>query len=159
MSVSTVYASTTRVRDEAGLTGNTNILDTKIDGYIVQAHSIVLWYLNAAYTSTLFTTDNAKFVWSQAQDYLTRAEELIAAGYLLWKEFGVNDLDETKKEWIKKVNEWKWLLQLLSDKNNPISLSDSDGTNFERKSIANAGVMVSGADPDETAIFTRKMKF
>jgi len=93
-----VYVSTTRVRAEAGFTGNTNVTDTSIDVYISQAHAIVQSFIAASYDITKFTSANADFVGSHAEGYVERAEELIAAGYLLMKEFGTDDFDAGKKE-------------------------------------------------------------
>ena len=155
-----VYVSTASVRSEAGLDGNTDIIDTKIDRYITQAHARVQSFAAAVYDITLLTTANADFVQSQAESVLVRAEELIAAWYLLASEFGTNDFDDTKKEWLKKVAEWERILMSLYDEKKPLILLDVNGEEFTRKPASNAGTMtLSNTGSDEEAIFTRKMKF
>jgi len=153
-----VYVSTSRVRAEAGLTGNSNITDTTIDVYIEQAHSIVQGMVSSVYEITNLTQANADFIDSHAEWYLARAEELIAAGYILLKEFGTNDFDETKKEGTKKVREGEALLTKLSDDEKPVNLLDINWNKFATVAKKRSGVMVAGGATTGENIFSIWMK-
>ena len=152
------YTSTARVRTEAGFDGNPNVSDDMIDAYLVQSHGIVQSYVAAVYVLGNFSDSNPNFVGSQAEGVLKRAEELIAAGYVLLKEYGSEGLN-TDKDGQKKIAEGEKLLQRLAQKDNPLRLVDSLGNEFSRVPKAVAGKIVAkGAEAGENT-FSVKMKF
>lgn len=59
------YTTTGRVRAEAGLEGNTNILDSDIETYLLQSNGIVKSYVSAAYNINDFA--GSLFTGSQAE--------------------------------------------------------------------------------------------
>lgn len=152
------YTSTARVRTEAGFDGNPNVTDEMIDAYLVQSHGIVQSYVAAVYVLGNFSDSNPAFAGSQAEGVLKRAEELIAAGYILLKEYGSEGLN-TDKDGQKKIAEGEKLLQRMADPKNPLRLVDGNGNEFQRISKAVAGKIVAkGCDANENS-FSVKMKF
>lgn len=133
------YATTKRIRTESGFDGNLNIPDTMIETYLKQSHGIVQSYVAGVYDISQMTGE--KFTGSQAENILKRAEELIASGYLLIKEYGA-DSPDSHKDGYDKVEEGESLLQRLSNKDHPLRLMNTDGSEFTRVSKGTAGTVV-----------------
>ncbi len=141
------YSTVDRVRSESGFDGNLNIKSSMIETYLEQANGIVKSYVASVYDISEFTGE--KFTGSQGEKLLKRAEELIASGYLLIKQYGADSVD-TDKDGYEKVKEGEGLLQRLTDKDHPLRLMNTDNTEFSRVSKSTAGTIVaSGATSGE----------
>lgn len=136
--MSTAYTTAQAVRYEAGLQTNPDIVDTTINGYIVRAHSIVESYISAAYSLPSVQVGAPGFAGSQAEGLLKGAETLIAAGYLMFTEYGTEGLD-TDKDGQRMIREGELLLQRLTDEKRPLRLVDSNGLEFPRVSASSSG--------------------
>lgn len=74
---------------------------------------------------------------------LQRAEELIAAGYLLIKQYGLEGIG-TEADGYKKKSEGEKILQSLSDTKKPLILLDTSGNEFARSPVAIGGKIIAG---------------
>lgn len=135
------YTTTNNVRDEAGFTNNATITDTQIDEHIDKAHAQILGMVGGVYNITNLDTSNADFDGSQAHDYLAQVERLMAAGYLLWKSYGIQGQD-TDSDGNQKVEEARELLKMLYTQPNiaPTRLFDNNGDEFARKTYGTSGL-------------------
>ncbi len=133
------YSTAARVRTESGFDGNQNVLDSVIEAYLEQANGVVQSYVASVYDISQLS--GSKFTNSQAEKMLKRAEELIASGYLLIKEYGA-DSGESNKDGYEKVEEGESLLQRLTDKAHPLRLIDTGGDEFSRVAKSTAGTIV-----------------
>lgn len=137
------YTTTAKVRSEAGFEWNTNITDDVIEKYLIQSHGIVQSYVAAVYKVTDLA--GSLFTGSQAEAMLQRAEELIAAWYLLIKEYWLEGVG-TEADGYKKKTEGEKLLMSLSDPKKPLLLLDLNGSEFTRQAVAIAWkIAVAGA--------------
>ena len=133
------YSTTQRIRTESGFDGNYNIADSVIENYLEEAHGIVQSYVASVYDINVLT--GSKFTGSQAEKMLTRAEELIASGYLFIKEYGP-DSGDSNKDGYEKVEEGESMLKRLTDKDHPLRLIDTVGNEFSRIAKSTAGSVV-----------------
>lgn len=81
------FTTADKVRDEAGFAGNSNITDTQINEMISQANGQVFSYVASRYDGKNLNSSNSDFNGSKAEQLLVRAETLLAAGYLLIREY------------------------------------------------------------------------
>ena len=91
------------VRNRSWFVGNLNISTSEIDGYIVQAHWIVLSYVSSRYNITDFTEDkfwDGTTTYSQAYKMLEKIESDLAVSYLLQQEYWIQEMNEN--------NNWAW---------------------------------------------------
>lgn len=77
-----------------------------------------------AATYVISNLSGALFTGSQAESMLQRAEELIAAGYLLIKQYGLEGKG-TESDGYQKKAEGERILQSLSDRKRPLILLDT----------------------------------
>jgi hypothetical protein len=120
------YSTVARVRTEAGFDGNANVTDAYIQAYLDQATNIVNGKVFFRYAPSTFT---ANFSGSQAEATLQRCEELLAAGYLLAKEYGAENVGEKSgKEKIKMAMD---LLCMIAD--GDMLLLDSNGAIYAQQ--------------------------
>ena len=118
------YTNATNVRTEAGLVNNANLVDaTHITPLIDEAHAELLGRVSARYSLTAF---NSNFSGSQAEDLLTRIETLLAAGYLLQREYPQEQEEDGEGD--SRIKRALDLLEaILSGK---LKLLDSNGSEF-----------------------------
>lgn len=147
------YTTTAAVRTESGFEGNTHVPDTMIDGYLEKAHAVVQGHLAAVYDITQFVSGSL-FTDSQAEDYLQRAELLIASGFLLIKQYGGEVQDDVDSDGQERVDEGIEMLKMLADPEFPVRLIDINGDEFKRKTIKTAGKMVAGGANSGDNIFS-----
>ncbi len=133
------YSTVDRIRTESGFDGNLNIPNSMIQAYLDQANGVVKSYVASVYDISQFS--GAKFTDSQAEKMLKRAEELMASGYLLIKEYGA-DSGDSNKDGYDKVEEGESMLQRLTDKSHLLRLIDTDGNEFSRVAKSTAGSVV-----------------
>lgn len=118
------YATTQQIRDEAGFTNNQNITTTQIGDYQTRAYNVIISYVAATYS--LATLTGATFSGSPAQTFLKQVEILLAAGYLLQKEFAGQPKGENEG-----ANKVKTAMSMLDDlKSGKIRLLDTAGVQF-----------------------------
>lgn len=118
------YTDTDNVRMEAGMVNNANIdNETQIEPLIDEAHAELLGRISARYSLTAF---NQNFTGSQAKDLLTRIETLLAAGYLLQREYPQEEGDNAEGD--SRIQRAMDLLDsVLGGK---LKLIDSNGNEF-----------------------------
>lgn len=131
-----VRSTEQRIRDEAGLNGNADISTTTIETYQLQAYNVILGMVGAKYDITELTA-SALFTDSQAESYLARIEELMAAGYILRREFGAEDEDQKGKGGTKLKDAQNLINALMSDKY-PVRLYDVNGSEISRVVLSGA---------------------
>jgi len=79
------YTTAAKVRMEAGLVNNHNLKDTTHFAPVIdEAHAELQGRISSRYVLTAF---NSNFTGSQAEDLLGRIETLLAAGYILQREY------------------------------------------------------------------------
>lgn len=147
------YATVAEVRTESGFEGNVKVTDIMIEGYLDQAHSVVQGYVAAVYDITQFVTSSL-FTDSQAEDYLTRSELLIASGFLLIKQYNGKIQDNVDSDGQERVDEGIGMLKMLADKDFPVRLIDVNGNEFNRKTLKTAGTFVAGGATAGDNIFS-----
>lgn len=123
--MATTYTTTAKVRDEAGFKNNTNILDANIDDFRTQANGRIQTIIGQKYTlplsSSLLTNSPAAWL-------LDLIEKLLAAWYLLWKEYGA-DAEGTDKDGVPRINRAEDMLkQILTWE---LKLLDNAGGSFD----------------------------
>lgn len=135
------YTTTDNVRSEAGFNQNANITDAEISRYITQAHAEVVGMVGGVYLTTNLDISNTKFNGSQAHEYLRRSEELMAAGYLLWRQYGAQGIGKDSNG-NELVAEGRALIQALYRDTGgaPARLFDTDGAEFERVDASTSGL-------------------
>lgn len=139
MAYSPKYTTTTRVRNESGLTNSTNISDTRILNAISAAEAEIDGVLQVLYTLPL--SDNSNWSGSQAQYYLQGIATDLTVGMLLVEQYGV-EAEGTSKDGYAKIdrirgNEDKGImgeLEKLSDR--VVQLIGSDGNVLVQSSTA-----------------------
>lgn len=141
------YTTIARVRSECGFDGNTNITDALITTYLNQAHGVVNGIVAGVYN--ISSLAGALFTGSQAEAYLQRAEELIASGFLLIKEYGTSDTTNGA-EGLRKYEEGKALLAMLSA-NPPVHLLDINGAQMTGSNISSSPIF---NDTDSESVFS-----
>lgn len=104
------YSTVTRVRTEAGFDGNDNITDTYMQTFLDQATQVVNGYVYFRYVPSTF---HVNFSGSQAQTALQRCEELLAAGYLMNKEYPAEQGHAAAGK--AKVDQAQSMLQMIKD--------------------------------------------
>jgi len=119
----TNYSTISAIRSEAGLTNNENIEVALIKAYQNKATSIVKSMVSRRYSLSAMATN---FSGSQAEAYLQRCEELIAAGNLLTKEYGYEE-DGTPKGKYKVDEAMEMLKGIMSG---DMILLDSNDTEY-----------------------------
>lgn len=118
------YASIQQIRDEAGFTNNANILSATITDYQTRAYNVIISYVAATYS--LATLTGSLFTGSPAETFLKQVEILLAAGYLLQKEYAGQNKGENEGD--GKV---KAAMDMLKDlKSGMIRLLDINGLQF-----------------------------
>lgn len=135
-----MYTTTAKVRAEAGFEWNANVTDDLIEKYLIQAHGIVQSYVAAVYKVADMTW--SLFTGSQAEAMLSSAEDLIAAGLLLIKEYWLEGV-WTEADWYKKKAEGENLLKMLSDPKKPLRLLNLNGEEYSRIAVSTAGWIIS----------------
>lgn len=124
------YTTSAKVRSEAGFDGNYNIHEPVIERYLEQAEAYVKSFIAGRYALASLTTN---FTGSQAETTLSRITELLAAGFLLQKEYG-SDAQDTDKDGYKKQEE---ALAMLKDiTTGTLKLIDSLGNEYPNYSSA-----------------------
>jgi hypothetical protein len=144
------FTTVERVRSEAGFDANSLVTDATIQEYLDQGHAIVLGVVAGVYSVSSLA--GVLFTGSHAEDYLKRAEELIAAGYLLQKDYGSQEFD-TDKDGIRKFQEGMDRLTALTEEP-PVRLLDVNNDEFTRVSPTIAGSPVAGISSSSTAKFS-----
>ncbi|MDR3169301.1 MAG: hypothetical protein LBU27_06165 [Candidatus Peribacteria bacterium] len=93
-----MYSTREKIRDEAGFTNNPNITQTRVEEQQSIAYSEVHSIVSTLYDTTQFVDNNVKFKNSTAQSYLESCERLLAASYLLMKQYEVNSMGGTLEQ-------------------------------------------------------------
>jgi len=146
------YTTTQKVRDEAWFTNNTNITDTNIDDYRIQANGRINTIIGQKYTLPLSSSLLAN---SPAAWLLDLIEKLLAAGYLLWKEYWP-DAEGTDKDGISRINRAEDMLkQILTGE---LKLIDNTGWAFNTTWGENLTISWYPNDSTDRK-FSIKMKF
>jgi len=143
------FVTTREVRDEAWLSNNQDILDTKINTYRERAYAMVYSAIASIYNVPTMMS-SATRDGSSAKSVLQQAELLFAAGYLLTKEYGVDQMGYENDDGVMKINDAKSILGNIASAK--IRLFWSDGLEFDR-----IGTNVSGpvsSKPREARNFT-----
>lgn len=96
------YSTVTKIRDEAGFTGNTNVTDAKITTYQAAATSFIDGRISRVYSLPLDSTP----------DILELIERKLAAGHLLLDEYG-EQAEGTSKDGNEKVKWAEGQLELI----------------------------------------------
>ena len=118
------YTTNTEVLKEAGLQYNTYIISADVDKYRTEAYAIIRSYISGRYNLSSFVLN---FSGSDAESILKRIEELMAAGFLLTKEYGTNDVPNDE-DGINKITRAEEMLKMIQD--GKIKLLDTNGTEF-----------------------------
>lgn len=79
------YTTEAKIRQEAGFQSNSNVLSAVVLQYQTRAYNLVRSFVAGRYDISQFSGSN--FTGSQAESVLEQCELLIAAGYLISKEF------------------------------------------------------------------------
>lgn len=127
-----MFTTVDDIRSEAGFDNNCNIDDTVIEKYGDRAHGILLSKVALRYN---LTTIAENFTGSEAETLLIACEELLAAGYLLRKEYGPDALD-SDKDGKKKIDEAMEILDKVSS--GEIPLIDSNNNEYVTNDQFNA---------------------
>ena len=125
------YCSVFDIREEAGFEENPYISDGRIHTLRLMAESEVKGYLAGGYTLPL----------SEVPEIVRIATKLIAAGWLLWQEFGI-DPEDAGRDGRAKIEEGRNILKGISE--NKIILMDSSDNIMAKADTGIAGF------PDET---------
>ena len=104
------YSNVSRVRTEAGFDGNDNVTDSYIQAYLDQATQVVNGYVWFRYVPSTFSLN---FSGSQAEATLKRCEELLAAGYLMRKEYPSEQSAEQNGK--AKIDQAEAMLKSIKD--------------------------------------------
>lgn len=123
--MATTYTTTAKVRDEAGFNNNTNITDANIDDFRTQANGRINTIIGQKYTLPLSTSLLTN---SPAASLLDLIEKLLAAWYLLWKEYGADGEGTDKDGQPRIARAEDMLTQLLSGE---LKLLDNAGGSFD----------------------------
>ena len=132
------YSNITNVREEAGFTGNSNVVDSKITAYLNAANSHVDGVLGRLYSVPLASTPSV----------VELIERKLAAGHLLLDEYG-EQAEGTSKDGNEKV---KWAEDMLDAiQKGLVELRDTSGNLLTQNTrITMAGWPDSSAGTDKT---------
>jgi len=108
------YSTGTKIRQEAGFSSNSNVLDATVTGFQSAATSQIDGVLSKIYTLPLSTTPSI----------IELIERKLAAGHLMLEEYGV-DAEGTDKDGNSKVKWAENQLQMIED--GIIQLVGTDG--------------------------------
>lgn len=152
-----MFTTVDRIRLESWFNNNSDITDNNILAYWTQANAILLWYIWSIYDiSSLSWT---LFTWSQAEDILSRIEELYSSGSLLMAEYWPNAYN-TDKDWSIKIKEARDLCDMIVVWT--IRLFDINWNEFWKKNTS-LSWNIKMTTPDDninlTPIFTISQKF
>lgn len=126
------YCTLNQVLEEAGMTGNRFIAPERVSRLRANAESEVKGSISGRYSLPL----------SEIPEIVREAAKLLAAGKLLWQEFGT-DAEGTVNDGAAKIKEARSILKEIRD--GGIVLLDSDDTELTR-----AGDRAISGWPDET---------
>lgn len=138
-----MFSTVDNIRSEAGFDNNCNIDDTVIETYGNRAYGIVRSKISRMYS---LTTLAENFTGSDAEALLVACEELLAAGYLLRKEYGPDALDSDKNGTLK-INEAMELLDKIAT--GEIPLIDSNNSEYATNDQYNAEATEPETEDDE----------
>lgn len=133
-----MYSTATKVRDEAGFTGNNNILDATITSYIDAATSHIDGKIGRIYTLPLASTPAI----------IELIERNLAAGYLMLDEYGTQG-EGTSKDGNAKI---KWAESMLeSIEKGVIELVNTSGVVLTQNNrIGMSGMPLDSTGTDKT---------
>jgi len=135
------YTTTVKVRQEAGMVNNTNLSDnTVITPLIEEAHSEVQGRISGRYVLSALTT---LFTGSQAEKLLGRIEALLAAGYLLQREYPQEDGDNAEGD--ARVKRAIDLIDAIMD--GSIKLLNTAGTEYTLLGSRASGISIGTTCP------------
>lgn len=106
------YTTEPKVRSDAWFEGNPDVTVTSIGWYIDQANGVVNSSISTRYNIT--NLSGSLFIGSHAAKFLDRVEMILAAGYLLIKEYWAEDVEDDAA-WQDKIEEAMSLLQDIED--------------------------------------------
>lgn len=116
------YSLTASIRDDAGFTNNTYIVDASIDIQRLRAYALINSYVGTRYKIPSLV--DANFVGSPAAQLLESIEINLGGAYLLIKEYWPAGRD-TDKDWYRRFEDVKTLLAEIRD--GKLSLFGLDG--------------------------------
>lgn len=123
------FALTSQIRKEAWFDNNQDVSDQLIDGYRDRAYAIIY-----STVSTLYNVPDmlwsAQWSTSNAKSLLAQAEILLGAGYLLFKEYGIDQMGYDNSQAKDKIDEGKSILRDIAS--GKIRLFGADGLEFGR---------------------------
>lgn len=132
-----MYSTPSKVRLEAWFEDNNDISVDLIKMMQDRATGVINWIIWKRYSlSTIISDPN--FPWSQAESFLAWLEELIWAGFLLNKEYGIQDTD-SKNNWDIKINSAYKLMSDMIEGNS--KLFDSNWNEYPTLSSSGAGTI------------------
>lgn len=135
------YTTETKVRVEAGLVNNSNILDANLLDLIGEAHAEIQGRISARYQLSGFTVN---FSGSQAALLLGRIETLLAAGYALQREYPQEQGDDSEGD--SRVQRALALLDaIMSGKT---KLLDSNGNEYGLTGSGRSGLTLEHTFPE-----------
>lgn len=126
------------------MVGNANIVDaTHITPLITEAHAVLLGSIGARYSLSAF---NQNFTGSLGADLLGRIETLLAAGYLLQREYPQEEGEGESAEGDSRINRAMELLDgVLGGK---VKLIDTNGNEFGLIGSGRSGRTINSTLPD-----------
>lgn len=139
------YSTTAAIRQEAGFTNNSNILDALITTHQTAATAIINSHVSAVYDIASFTGSN--WTGSDGANFLKKTEELLAAGFLMLAEYGLQEEGDTKNGQIKVDQAIQWLTNI---KNGDMKLLGVDKSELPKTGL-NARLAPASAISSSTA--------
>lgn len=130
----TNYSTAKKVKSEAGLENNDDIAMSLVQQYLDKATAIVKSMVGQRYSLPAMATN---FDGSVAQSVLRHAEELLAAGNLLNKEYGYQEDGTGKGDY--KIDDSMKTLQSIAD--GSLTLFDSNDSPYPPTTITSRVVM------------------
>lgn len=138
-----VYTDSEQVREEAGLVNNQNIGEGKIEMLIDEAHSVIRGMIGARYSLAAMGNN---FSGSDAEKMLRRIETLLAAGYILQREYPQEE--EENGEGGMRVDRATVMLDQIVD--GSLKLYDSLEMEYTIAGSSKSGQSVNSTIPDWT---------
>lgn len=121
------FSTSVLIRTEAWFDNNTNITTSLIDWYRNRAYAEVMAAISQIYNVSAMVWSGTRS-WSPAQILLESSETLIGAGYLMVKQYGIDQMWYTMDEWKDKIAEGRSILKDIVTKKS--RLYDTGGVEF-----------------------------
>ncbi len=141
----TRYCSIYDIREESGFLDNDYIDDGRIDNLRLQAEAEVKASIGSVYKLPL----------SANSEVIRTITKLLAAGWLMWQEYG-SEASGTSKDGIAKVEQARSMLKAIRE--NRLKLFDENDVELARASDSISGGTISGY-PDSTTPDSEKAQF